>query len=132
MSERIGVAESDLAAELGLDRVALKRRRDGLDAGEWWKGGPTKRTIFWSTEAAERLRDSMQEQAPSEPDGEVFEAVVARLPRNPYFVEVALNGECHPVLLCKRGKGRPPVGAKMLKKTIKVRRNPDGSLEIAQ
>lgn len=117
-----GVAETTLADELNLDRAAMRKRRGALEQGkDWWTGGPTNRTVFWSADAADFLRESLGDTEPDPPDDTRMLRVV-KLPPNDRAVLCDDGGKAVRVNI-KRG-----MGPKLLKKSIKVRSTPDGVL----
>lgn len=120
MADRVGIGETELGAELGFDRVAMRGHREKLDPHDWWNGGPTNRKIFWTHKAADQLREMAG--TPPEPE-ETFRAQVVRQSRNAFFADVGVDGICKPVRLIKRGSA-----PKLMKKTITVRRDGDGNL----
>lgn len=108
-TERAGVRQSDLAKELGLTPAEIKAERDKLGPDDWWQ---VVRAIYWSEEAAGRLRGGK----PPEATPEILTLRCVKLARNTTFVYCAMGDGIVGVKV-KRG-----LGPKLLKKDIKVRK----------
>lgn len=117
-----GIRETDLGAELGFDRVAMRKRRQGLERGKgWWKDGAT---VMWSLDAAADLREAVNPTPEPEPDTSNLRTLrVVRPANNDRWVLCDDgNGSTVPVAV-KRGHA-----ARLLRKQIAVRQLEDGTL----
>lgn len=89
------IKQSDFAESHKLMPGEVRELREThLKEGEdWFSGGPTNRTIFWTSDAASRIESILSgEDTPVTESPEFVEVRVTKIARNPKFVYGDLNG----------------------------------------